>query len=234
MFRNEADVRDFVVNLLRCEGHQVQIETRLSKGYRVDILAEKESVVRAIEVKETRRGISDDISKCCKILRLPEVSEVYVAAPKLLVSPDHVAFAKSVGVGVIAITEEGLKWLLQSSQLKPPQFSGSSGYPILVKSGSIFKLSREVCNSGQKIARNLQIYCVPSGPFVIPPGNKRRFSRSYLEPGDKWGVEFTIRVRAGIPTGNYPLLTTAIADNIERGDMCCQIKVCLPENKSLE
>jgi hypothetical protein len=53
----------------------------------VDIYAKKEGVTRVIKVKKESRGIADDIVKCQKLLQFPEVTEAYVAAPDLLISP---------------------------------------------------------------------------------------------------------------------------------------------------
>lgn len=224
MPQGEAQVRDQLVELLRSEGHQVQTEVRLTKGFRIDILAE-EDVVRAIEVKISQRNIFDDISKCSRLLRLPEVTEAYVAAPELLISPDHVAFAKGVGVGIIAFTKSRLDWLVTSRRLKPPELMGSVSCPDTVTAGDTFRLHRGVRNHGQKIARKLEAYWIPSGPFVLPRGHKRRFTRAYLEPEADWRVEFVVKVRAGTKPGKYPLLTTITADNANRSDMLCRIEV---------
>jgi len=110
MISNEIQLRNHIVNLLRKDGYETKTEVRLPEGFRVDILAEKNGIIRAIEVKKESRGIADDIVKCQKLLRSPEVTETYVAAPELLISPDHVTFASQIGVGVIIVTGSELKW----------------------------------------------------------------------------------------------------------------------------
>lgn len=71
----------------------MQKEVRISRGYRVDLLAEKDGISRAIEVKISPRGIMDDISKG---YRLPEITEVYVATLSELIDEDHLAYAQQI------------------------------------------------------------------------------------------------------------------------------------------
>lgn len=74
----------------------MQKEVRISRGYRVDLLAEKDGISRAIEVKISPRGIMDDISKGYRLLRLPEITEVYVATLSELIDEDHLAYAQQI------------------------------------------------------------------------------------------------------------------------------------------
>ncbi len=59
------------MNLLAKEGHKTKTKTevRLPEGFRVDILAEKDGVIRAIEVKkESRRSKIEDNGEYLPIL----------------------------------------------------------------------------------------------------------------------------------------------------------------------
>jgi len=73
MTSNEIQLRNHIVNLLAQDGYKTQTEVRLPEGLQVDILAEKDVVTRAIEVKRGSRVIADDIFKCQKLLCSPEV-----------------------------------------------------------------------------------------------------------------------------------------------------------------
>jgi hypothetical protein len=229
MLQGEAQIRDRFAGLLKNQGHEIKTEARLSMGFRIDIFAEKEGVRRAIEVKISQKNIFDDISKCQRLLRLPEIMEAYVAAPETLITEDHKVFAERLGVGIIAFSKSTLDWLVTSRRLKPPELMGSGGHPSTAMSGETFLLHRDVRNHGQKIAQKLEAYCIASGPFVIPRGHKRRFTHAYLEPEKEWRVEFTVRVKKGTTPGKYPLLTTITAENAERSDMCFEIEVESPK-----
>ena len=98
---------------------------------------------RAIEVKKESRGIADDIIKCQKLLRLPEVIEAYIAAPELIISPDHIAFAKSVGVGVISITSSQLTWVVESWRRRGASLTGYESQPSHVAPGELKEIVKE-------------------------------------------------------------------------------------------
>jgi len=226
MFRSESELRDYIVSLLRDEGYAIETETRVSR-FRVDILATEGGVTRAIEVKLSRSGIAEDIAKAFRLLRLPGVDEAFVAAPWSQFSPDQRLFAETVGVGLIGIHEGSLKWMLESRRLNPPNLGGGGGHPIEVPAGSEFTIRRSVTNHGQKRAVRLEAYCRPTKPFKWAKG-KRKHKCPYLDPGERWEVEFKIRVQPGTLTGKYPLFTNVLAANAEPSDMTFDIPVTNP------
>lgn len=228
---NEADLRSHVVNLLRQDGYEAQTEVRLPERFRVDICAEKEGVTRAIEVKKESRGIADDIVKCQKLLQFPEVTEAYVAAPELLISPDHLAFASSIGVGVVSVTSSELNWLVQSWRLEQARLGGSRSYPSSVAAGQIFEVKVTVSNQGKKIARHLEARCLPAGPFAFAPGSKRKYARLSLHPDDSWVVQFLVKARPNITPGAYPLFTIVTVQNARASESTFNIKVVAPDSK---
>ena len=67
----------------------MQKEVPCSRIYRVDLLAKKDGIFRAMEVKISSRDVMGDISKGYHLLRFPEITEVYVAAPSELIDEDH-------------------------------------------------------------------------------------------------------------------------------------------------
>lgn len=225
MVSNEIQLRNHIVNLLTKNGHEIKTEVRLPEGFRVDILAEKDGVIRAIEVKKESRGIADDIVKCQKLLRSPEVSETYIAAPELLISSDHVAFASQIGVGVIVVTGSELKWEVKSRRAREATLSGSWTHPSVVKIGEAFQVEVSVRNQGEKIARNLEGRCLPAGPFVFASGSRRRYILSSLNPKNTWSIEFLIRVKPQTTVGTYPLFTTVTAQNVAPSQNTLGIKV---------
>ncbi len=221
----EAGLREHIADLLNRDGYETKTEVRLPERFRVDIYAEKEGVTRAIEVKKESRGIADDIIKCQKLLQFPEVTEAYVAAPDLLISPDHLAFASSIGVGVIGVTSSELKWLVQSWRLEEAKLGGSTSHPSSVTAGEVFEVKMTVSNRGKKIARNLEARCLSAGPFTSAPGSKKKYSRSSIHPDDSWTVEFPVRVRLKTVPGTYPLFITATAQNARANESTFNIKV---------
>jgi len=226
MFQSESELRDYVACLLRDEGHTVEMETRVSR-FRVDILARKDEIRRAIEVKLLRSGIADDIAKAFRLLRLPGVDETFVAAPWSQFSPDHLLFAKTVGIGLIGVHEGALKWMLESRRLNPPNLGGGGGHPIEVTAGNEFTITRNVTNHGQKRAIRLEAYCRPTKPFRWAKG-KRKHKCPYLDPGERWEVAFKLKVQPGTSTGKYPLFTNVLAANAEPSDMTFDIPVTNP------
>lgn len=229
---NEAGLRSHVVNLLRQDGYEVQTEVQLPERFRVDIYAQKEGVTRAIEVKRESRGIADDIIKCQKLLQFPEVTEAYVAAPDLLISPDHLVFASSIGVGVISVTSSELKWVAQSWRLEEARLGGSRSYPSSVATGQVFEVKVTVSNQGKKIARHLEGRWLPAGPFAFATGSKRKYARSSLHPDDSWVFQFLIKVRPKTTPGAYPLFTIATAQNVRASESTFNIKVMAPDSTS--
>jgi len=223
--KDEAELRNLVADLLRAQGHQVRTEVSLPGRFRVDILAEKEDITRAIEVKMSARGIANDISKCQRLLRLPEITEAYVAAPDVFVSWEHTAFAEQVGVGIIKFTESELKWALCSRRLELPKLWTSISHPTSVRPGQTFKLGKSVQNRGQKIARKLQAYWLRTDVFVTAKGGRRLVKRSSLEPDSEWRVEFAIRVKPQTRAGKYPLLSVVVAEKAEREASTVMIEV---------
>ena len=221
----EAGLREHIANLLKQDGYDTQTEVRLPERFRVDIYAEKEGVTRVIEVKKESRGIADDIVKCQKLLQFPEVTEAYVAAPDLLISPDHLAFASSIGVGVISVTSSELNWIAQSWRLEEAKLGGSRSYPSSVAAGQVFEVKMTVSNKGKKIARHLEARCLPAGPFVFAPGSRKKYARSSLHPDDSWTVEFLVRVRPKSRPSAYPLFTTVTAQNTKASESTFNINL---------
>jgi Holliday junction resolvase-like predicted endonuclease len=225
LLSNETELRNHIANLLKQDGYEIQTEVRFPERFRVDICAKKEGMTLAIEVKKESRGIANDIVKCQKLLQLPEVTEVYVAAPELLISVDHVAFATSLGIGVLSVTSKELQWLVKSRRLNGASLSGSRTYPTSVVAGEVFEVKVDVRNIGQKIARSLEARCLSAGPFAFAPGSKRKFTYSSLHPTDSWGVQFLIRTKPSAATGEYPLFTIVTAQNAPASESSLTIKV---------
>lgn len=224
MFRNEMEFRDYIGKLLEAEGHKVVKEVRVPEGYRIDLQAHKNNVSMGIEVKYEKRGISDAINKCYRLHRLPEFDQIYVAAPKMLISSDHIAYAKPLRVGLLGVREESVEWLIKSDNLKPPLLSGGSSLPNqIITPGKAFEVSKNIENRGEKVARYLEMYFMPGGPFAT--AEKARHKRSKLAPGESWQVVFKIRVKKSTRPGKYPLYITCTAENLKRSDTVWEIEI---------
>jgi hypothetical protein len=232
MFKNELGFRDFVASFLQKEGFNVQKEFRLPEGYRVDLLAVKDNVRSGIEVKLNKRGISDDISKGSILHKFPEFDHIYVAAPKMLISPEFIAYAKQLRIGIIGVKEDCIEWLLKSEKLRPAQLLGGSSLPKqVIAPGSIFEVLKNVKNHGEKVVRHLEMLFMPAGPFVTTSGEKSRFKRVKLLPGESWEVKFKIRVKKSAEIATYPLYLSCTADNSDRSDSLWDIEIVNNENE---
>lgn len=228
MVRNELEFRNLVATLLQREGFVVKKEFALSEGYRVDILATKDDIRSGIEVKLKQRGISDDISKAATLHKMPEFDHFYVAAPRILVSSDLLSYAKLLRLGIIGVEKDSLEWLQKSEKLKPAQLLGSGGIPNQVSlSRPIFEVTKAVKNHGEKIARHLEIFFIPSGPFVTSPQEKSRFKLARLAPEESWDVKFKIKIKKSAKPGTYPLYLSCTAQDIKPLENIWQIPITL-------
>jgi hypothetical protein len=232
MIKNELELRDHIALLLEKEGFAVQKEFKVPEGYRVDILAEKDNKKLGIEVKINQRGISDDISKCSILHKMPEFDYFYVAAPKILIHSELLAYAKRIRIGIIGVEGESLEWLQKSEELKSSYLLGGGSLPNQeYYPGAKFEVSKEVIIEGEKIVRNLEIFFIPSGPFITAPRHKSRFKKSKLKPKEKWDVTFRIKIKKSIRVETYPLYISCTADKVETSHQVWHIKiVAMPEN----
>ncbi len=225
MFKNESEFRNFVASLLEKEGFSIQKEVRVPEGYRVDLVATKNDLRSGIEVKLDHRGIADDISKGSILHKFPEFDHIYVAAPKMLISSELVSYAKQVRIGILGVKEDSVEWLQESQELRPAQLSGGGGYPNQVEPGSIFRVSSNVHNQGEKVARHLEMFFIPGGPFATAPKEKSRHKLDKLAPNEEWDVEFKVKVRKSAKHGTYPLFISCTADGMKAVDRVFNLNV---------
>ncbi|SRR5713226_756996 len=159
MFRNEREFVDFVEKALSDAGYALQREVPIGARHRLDLLAVRDGVRKGIEVKFTSRGILDDLAKSRTLLRLPEVDEMYVCGPKVFMSEDALALARSLGVGLLAVSDTGeLTWPVQSKPLEPARLSLGGNYTGVVLPGGDAVYNATVFNTGQKTAVNRGLY----------------------------------------------------------------------------
>lgn len=227
MVKNESEFRGLVASLLEKEGFNIQKEFRLPEGYRIDLLAIKDNERSGIEVKLERRGISDDISKGTILHKMPEFDYIYVAAPKILISPELLSYAKQLRIGIIGVIDEhSIEWLQKSEKLRQAQLLGSGSLPNQVRiPGSIFEVEKSVTNRGEKVIRHLEMFFISSGPFVTAPREKSRFKLAKLSPGENWKVNFKIKIKKTTKVGTYPLYLSCIAHNLRSSDDIWNIPV---------
>ena len=226
MQKNETKFRDFIAELLIKAYFKIEKEYRLPGGKRVDILATKKKLRLGIEVKLIPRGVNDDISKANRLLQMPELDEVYVAAPVHVITNEHDAYAQMTGVGLIEVLEHSFKYRLKSQRRRPAELWGGGGLNgIDFAPGSIVELYYHVKNHGNKIARNAEMFFIPSGPFVKAPNEKAKFKKSIIEPEEDWRNDFKIKVKKNIASGKYPLFIGCTADNIKSAGMKIDITI---------
>jgi len=226
MFRNEREFTDFVATTLTEAGYSLQREVPVGARYRLDLLAAKDGVRRGIEVKFTSRGILDDLTKSRALLRLPEVDEMYVCGPKVFVSEDALALAKSLGVGLLAVSDSGaLTWPVKSKVLDPARLSLGGNYTGVVLAGGDAVYNATVFNNGQKTAVNVEVSMLQAGAFSAPKKSKSRARRAAIEGSDKWDVTLACKVKNTTRPGKHPLMVTVKADNAPREDSTIQYEV---------
>src|SRR6266566_3158752 len=226
MFRNEREFTDFVATALTEAGYTLQREVPVGARYRIDLLAAKDGVGKGIEVKFTSRGILDDLTKSRALLRLPEVDEMYVCGPKVFVSEDALALAKSLGVGLLAVSDSGaLTWPVKSKVLAPARLSLGGNYVGGVVPGGDAVYNATVFNNGQKTAVNVEVSMLQAGAFSAPKKSKSRARRAAIEGSDKWEVTLICKVKSGTRPGQHPLMLTVKADNAPRQDSTVHYEV---------
>ncbi len=224
MFNNEHDFINHIIDILKREGYQIEKEIRVPEGYRVDIKAFKETETFGIEVKFEKRGISDDISKSYKLHQLPEFDRVYVAAPKILISDDHIAFARNLKVGILGVDHDSIIRVSESDKLKSAELQSGASLPKqMITPGKSFVVSKTVRNLGEKVIRHLEMYYSVGGPFI--GARKQRKKELRLLPNETWECEFNVQVRKTVKSGKYPLLLTCIGENVERSDTIIEIRI---------
>jgi hypothetical protein len=220
MFDNERAYADRIESLLRDAGYSTKREVRVRGGYRIDIVARKDETRVGIEVKFERAGLFDDLPKCEVIHRLPDVDEMYVCAPKVFLSEDAHALAKTLGGGLLAADVEKLEWILPSTRRAPAQLSlGIRGGTLQVDAGADIICDAVVSNGGWKTAVDVDVFLVKAKPFVTPRPSEARARRPMLESGGRWEVTLKARIAKGTKPGRYQLMVSAKAPNVtERRD----------------
>jgi len=163
-----------VATALTEAGYTLQREVPVGARYRIDLLAAKDGVGKGIEVKFTSRGILDDLTKSRALLRLPEVDEMYVCGPKVFVSEDALALAKSLGVGLLAVSDSGaLTGPVKSKVLDAARLSRGGNYTGVVLAGGDAVYNATVFNNGQKTAVNVEVSMLQAGAFSAPRSRRR-------------------------------------------------------------
>ena len=231
MFNNEADFRNFIKSKLEKQGFKVRSEFYLYKTTRVDLLAEREEeveekllgftisrkkikAIKAIEVKFDRAKIMDALSYAVRLKILPHVTESYLAIPKILLNQDHLAFAKRSGVGIIGATEKGIEWILKAEIVRPLDLRLSFGHPTQVSSGEIFEIRVSIVPEN-KIAPNVYVRYIPTGPFKRPKGEKHSQHVGDLSPDERSEIKVKVEVKSQSRTGKYPLFLKVMSDGFE-------------------
>jgi len=225
MPRDERRFADQVMRALRDAGFEVKPEVRVRGKWRLDMVATKDNLIRGIEVKLDRRGLLDDLVKARTLVRLPDVDEMYVCGPKVFMLDDVLALAKSLGIGLLALTDSGeLEWLAPSKRLEPARLTLGGGYGKphgnAVRPGGKAAWNAAVFNGGDKIAVHVEVFMVPAGPFVTKVRSKARARKPLLEKTGHtaWSAILECEVRKGTPPGVYPLMISVTADNAMRAD----------------
>ena len=233
MFKTESKIKSLLAMHLESEGFEVHKEFRVPEGYRVDLLAIRDDLRYGIEVKTSPRDISNDISKGTILHGLPEFDYIYAAGPKMLIPNELLGFAKQTRVGVIGIEEERIEWLQKSELLEPSQLLGGASLPgDVVSPGDSLEIRKHVSVHGGKVVRDLEMFFIPSGPFITLPKEKSCFKLKKLEPGKPpWEETFKIKVKKSSREGTYPLYISCMAPSVPPSQSVFYIEIKKASNQ---
>jgi hypothetical protein len=219
MFRNEDQFKAAVARALQEGGYTVRREVGVRTGLRLDFLATRKGTKTGIEAKFGRRGLNDDLVKSQRLARLPEVDEMYFCAPKIFMSDDVRALAGQLGVGLLALRDDGkLEWLAHPRELKPSRLSLGGGYKWLIKPGEPATYNATVFNSGDKAAVDIEVHMVIAAPFIARHPSKTRAKLAFLDGHGKWNHSLACDVKRGTKPGKYSLLIRMTAANLPGDD----------------
>jgi hypothetical protein len=235
MPRTERQFTERVIQALRTADFQVEREVRVRRSWCLDLLATKDNR-KGIEVKLDRRGLLDDLVKAQKLVRLPDIDEMYVCGPKVFMSDDVRALAANSGVGLLALTDAGeLEWLASSKRLEPARLTVNGAYIKPrgnmrfneVRAGGKVLFNAAVFNSGDKVAVNVEVFMILAGPFVARFPSKARVRKPCLEKSGPiaWSAILECSVKKGTPPGSYSLMISATADNAPRDNTTAHYEV---------
>lgn len=127
---------------------------------------------------------------------------------------------------MIGVEKESIKCFVKSGRLKPAVIGGGSTKPNqIIAPGKTFEMIKDVENRGEKVARNLEMFFVGGGHFVLAEKTPCKYKRAALGPGESWEVVFKIRVKKCVRPGIYPLLLACTARNADRSDTLWEIEV---------
>ena len=226
MFANESTFTEHVEQALQRLGYTTQREVRVRTGHRLDILATKDDVKAGIEVKFERRGILDDLTKSHTLLPLPEVDEMYVCGPRVFMNEDARALADRLGIGLLAVRDNGdLEWVAPCSRLQPAELRFSGVYTSLVEPGEDVTYNATIVNDGQKAAIDVEVRMVVAAPFVARHRSKARARRSMVNGQDMWTTTLACNMKRSVKPGKYPLLISLTAENLPRTDRKVEYEV---------
>ena len=203
---SRADTRklcNFIKQKLEEEGYRVRSGVTMDKTA-IDLLATKDGKTSVIEVKTTTKGVLSSIPNLTRLKVLPEIDFIYIAAPEDVLTEDVFAIAKyqHIGIGLIVIADNNIKWRLKSREWAPPKLTLTS-YSLSprVFFGEIFDVKASFGNSGGKIAKNVEVACTPLGPFE--PLTERIQEIKELPPGDRAIAVFKFKVEDEGDPGRY-------------------------------
>ena len=229
VFRNEDEFKAHVQRALQSDGHTTRREVPVRTGHRLDFLAIKDGVKKGIEAKFDHRGLLDDLTKSQRLLRLPDLDEMYVCGPKMLMSDDVQAIAAQLGVGLLALRDDGeLEWLAGPRKLGPARLSLGGNYAGTIEPGGEAKYNATVFNGGDKAAVDVEVRMVMAGPFVARYPSKARAKLALLDGHDQWSPPLVCNVKRSTKPGNYPLVISLKAANVPREDSTVHYQVKPP------
>lgn len=224
---NARNASSFLKQKLEDDGFRVATDVKLCTGVRADLLAEKDDKKYLIEIKTSRTSFLNLLSQVYQIDVAPDIHFVYIAAPEQILQEDLLEFAKGLRIGVISMSESGIRWVTVAQAKPPAHLSGGYNYPSEVLQGQIFPVKISVSNDGGKIALNTEVVVVPARPFRIRKGEKSRRFLGNLMPGSQKEVNFRIEVEAKAKPGRYILFVKRTADYLEPDTNSIRIEVAV-------
>jgi hypothetical protein len=177
----------------------------LTTEHGLDLVAKKNGKNYGVELKRNREGILQAITQLISLKAIPDIDFLYVGAPQKPMTPDIQAISKNeaIGIGLFTISDDGLLSILVEPKERPPAKITWDSFSIgpNVFSGESFQIEATLRNSGGKIATDINVDCIPIGPFEPKIQETKKIEK--LIPHSRRTISFTFNVLKGAIPEKY-------------------------------
>jgi len=152
---------------LEKEGYDVKHQVRIY-DYDVDIIATKDGMKHLIEIKMTQESAISVFAYLKQYTELTEISFVWLALPKSIITGDIITISETVGIGLYSIDHNKMEIISKAKKLPEGNLDVRMGsYSLPVTPGKNFSLNI-VLYAVNKNFRNIEVSYLSGEPFYIP------------------------------------------------------------------